>query len=85
MLIFAGALVSGLLGYRLFGRWAPAAVACVVLAMQAVAYQGVLSTADGVSGFVQILAMTGLICLFLYYAVFSMGRSLGLRWRRKRR
>ncbi|MFZ1101789.1 MAG: hypothetical protein WAN86_02770, partial [Hyphomicrobiaceae bacterium] len=70
---------------RLVGRWAPAAVACVVLAMQAVAYQGVLSTAGGVSGFVQILTMTGLTCLFLYYAVFSMGRSLGLRWRRKRR
>jgi hypothetical protein len=84
MTLVAGALVSGWLGYRLMGWWAPAAVACVALALQAVAYQGVLSTADGVSGFVQILAMTGLTCLFLFYAIFSMGRSLGLKWRRRR-
>ena len=85
MLLLTGALVSGFLGYRLTGWWAPAAVASAVLALQAIAYQGVLSTADGMSGFVQILAMTGLTCLFLFYAIFSMGRSLGLRWRRKRR
>ena len=85
MLLLTGALVSGFLGYRLTGWWAPAAVASAVLALQAIAYQGVLATADGVSGFVQILAMTGLTCLFLFYAIFSMGRSLGLRWRRKRR
>lgn len=64
--------------------WVPTAVACVVLALTAVSYQGVLSTADGMSGFVQILTMTGLTCLFLFYALFSMGRSLGLRWRRRR-
>jgi hypothetical protein len=85
MILLAGALVSAYLGYRLAGWWAPAAVACVALALQAAAYQGVLSTADGVSGFVQILVMTGLTSLFLFYAIFSMGRSLGLRWRRKRR
>jgi hypothetical protein len=84
MILLTGALISGVLGYRLIGWWAPAAVACAVLALQAVAYQGVLSTADGVSGFVQILVMTGLICLFLFYAIFSMGRSLGLKWRKRR-
>jgi len=84
MLLLTGALVSGLLGYRQTGWWAPTAVTCIVLALQAVAYQGVLSTADGVSGLVQILVMTGLTCLFLFHAIFSMGRSLGLRWRRKR-
>jgi hypothetical protein len=57
----------------------------VALALQAAAYQGILSTPDGGRGFVQILAMGGLTSLFLFYAVFSMGRSLGLRWRRKRR
>ena len=84
MIVMVGALVSGFLGYRLMGWWAPAAVVCAVLAIQAIAYQGVLSTGDGMSGLVQILAMTGLTCLFLFYAVFSMGRSLGLRWRKRR-
>jgi hypothetical protein len=84
MLLLTGALVSGFLGYRQTGWWAPTAVTCIVLALQAVAYQAVLSTADGVSGLVQILVMTGLTCLFLFHAIFSMGRSLGLRWRRKR-
>jgi hypothetical protein len=85
MLLLIGALVSAFLGYRLMGWWAPAAVASAVLALQAIAYQGVLSTADGVSGFAQILVMTGLTSLFLFYAIFSMGRSMGLKWRRKRR
>ncbi len=84
MVLLAGALVSGFLGFRLKGWWAPAAVACVALALQAVSFQGVLSTPDGLSGFVQMLALTGVTFLFVCYAVFSMGRSLGLRWRRKR-
>jgi hypothetical protein len=84
MLLLTGALVSGFLGYRLTGWWAPAAVAVAALALQAVAYQGVLSTPDGLSGFAQMLALTGAMFLFVCYAVFSMGRSLGLR-RRKRR
>jgi hypothetical protein len=84
MLLVIGALVSGFLGYRLTGWWAPAAVAAAVLALQAVAYQGVLSAPDGLSGFVQMLALTGVTFLFVCYAVFSMGRSLGLRRRRRR-
>ena len=84
MLLLVGALVSAFLGYRLFGWWAPAAVASVVLALQAVSIQAVVSTAGSVSGFVQILALSGLMSLFMFYATFSMGRSLGLR-RRKRR
>jgi hypothetical protein len=84
MLLLTGALVCGFLGYRLTGWWAPTAITGVVLALQAVTYQGVLSTADGVSGLVQVLVMTGLTCLFLFHAIFSMGRSLGLRWRKRR-
>jgi hypothetical protein len=84
MLLITGALVSGFLGYRLTGWWAPAAVAIAALALQAVAYQGVLSTPDGLSSFVQILALTGVTFLFVCYAVFSMGRSLGLRRTRRR-
>jgi hypothetical protein len=79
MLLLTGALVSGFLGYRLTGWWAPTVVTSAVLALQAVAYQGSLSTADGMA-----LLMTGLTCLFLFHAVFSMGRSLGLRWRKRR-
>lgn len=85
MLLLTGALVSGFLGYKLLGWWAPAAVACAVLAMQAVSYQGVLSTSGNVSGFVQILALSGVMSLIMFYATFSMGRSLGLRRRRKPR
>jgi hypothetical protein len=84
MVLLTGALLSGFFGYRLMGWWAPAAVVCAALGAQAVAYQGVLATADGVSSLVQILALSGLTCLFVFYATFSLGRSLGLR-RRKRR
>jgi hypothetical protein len=84
MILLTGALVSGVLGFRLTGWWVPAALACVALALQAVAYQGVLGTADGGSGFIQIMVMTGLMSLFLFYALFSMGRSLGLKWRKRR-
>jgi hypothetical protein len=85
MLLLTGALVSGFLGYKLMGWWVPAAVACAVLAMQAVSFQGVLSTAGSPSGYVQILAMSGAMSLLMFYATFSMGRSWGLRRRRKRR
>jgi hypothetical protein len=83
MILTVGALVTGYLGFRLMGAWVVAAVAGVVLALTAVAYQGVLSTPAGMRDFIQILAMTGLTSLFLFYAVFSMGRSLGLRWRKR--
>lgn len=85
MLLLTGGLLTGWLGYRQFGWWAPGAVAGVVLGLQAGSYQGVLAAAGGMSSFVQMLAMSGLTSLFLFYATFSMGRSLGLRWRRKRR
>ena len=84
MRLVIGALVSGFLGYRLPGWWAPAAVAAAALALQAVAYQGVLSAPGGLSGFVQLLTLTGVMFLFVCYAVFSLGRSLGLRRRRRR-
>jgi hypothetical protein len=84
MLLLTGALLSGFLGYRLMGWWAPAAVVLGTLALQVVSYQGVLSTAGGVSGLVQILALSGLTCLFVFYATFSLGRSWGLRRRKQR-
>jgi hypothetical protein len=84
MLLLVGGLLSGLLGWRLWGWWAPAVLACVVLVLQAVANQGVLAAADGTRDLIQILTMTALTSLFLFYAVYSMGRSLGLRWRKQR-
>jgi hypothetical protein len=84
MLLVVGALVSGFLGYRLLGWWAPAVVAGIVLALQAVSYQGVVSTSGSMGGYVQILVISGAMSLLMFYATFSMGRSLGLK-RRKRR
>jgi hypothetical protein len=85
MLLVIGAAVSGFLGYKLMGWWVPAALAAATLALQAVSYQGVLAGGGGTSGFVQILAMSALMSLLMYYATFSMGRSWGLRRQRKRR
>ena len=85
MLLLAGGLLTGWLGYRLFGWWAPGVVAAVALCLQAGSYQGVLSSSDGMRSFVQMLAMSGLTSLCLFYATFSLGRSAGMRWRRKRR
>jgi hypothetical protein len=85
MLIVMGAMVSAYFGYKLTGWWVPSAIAAATLALQAVSYQGVLSGGGGTSGFVQILALSGLMSLLMYYATFSMGRSLGLRRQRKRR
>jgi hypothetical protein len=85
MLLVAGAVVSAYFGYKLMGWWVPAAVAAATLTLQAVSYQGVLAGGGGVGGFVQILAMSAVMSLLMYYATFSMGRSLGLRRRRKRR
>ena len=83
MLLLVGALVSAYLGYKLLGWWAPAALAVVVSALQAAAYQGVLSGGGGMSGFIQMVVLTAAMSLFMFYATFSMGRSLGLRRRRK--
>ena len=84
MLLLIGAVVSCFLGYRLLGWWAPAAVACTVLAAQAVAFQGVLSTRGGLSEYTQLLVFSGAMCFIVFYATFSIGRSLGQRRRRVR-
>jgi hypothetical protein len=84
MILLTGALLSGFLGYRLTGWWVPIAVACAVLLLQALAYQDMLSTADGVSRFAQALTLIGLACLLMFYATFGVGRWLALRWRTPR-
>jgi hypothetical protein len=82
MLLLTGAALSGFLGYRLLGWWAPAVVAATVLVAQAVAYQLILGGRSGVFEFVQILALSGLMSLVVFYATFSIGRSLG-QWRKR--
>jgi len=84
MLLFGGAAVSAFLGYRLLGWWAPAALACAVLIAQAVSYQGVLNARGGVSEFVQLLVLSGLMSVLMFYATFSIGRSIGQRRKAKR-
>jgi hypothetical protein len=81
MLLVIGAAVSGFLGYKLLGWWAPGAVAGAVLAAQAVSYQGVLAGGSGAVEFLQILVLSGLMSLVMFYATFSIGRSIG-QWRR---
>jgi hypothetical protein len=84
MLLFTGAAVSAYLGYRLLGWWAPAAVACAVLSAQALSYQGVLSARGGLSEFAQLLVLSGLMSVVMFYATFSIGRSIGQRRKAKR-
>jgi hypothetical protein len=81
MLLVAGAVVSAFLGYKLLGWWAPAIVVCVVLAAQALAYQGVLANGRGAFEFFQMLVLSGLMSVVMFYATFSIGRSIGW-WRR---
>jgi hypothetical protein len=81
MLLVTGAALSAFLGYRLLGWWAPAVVAATILVAQAVAYQGVLSGRSGLSEFAQVLVLSGLMSFVLFYATFSIGRSLG-QWRK---
>jgi hypothetical protein len=81
MLLVTGATLSAFLGYRLLGWWAPAVVAATILVAQAVAYQGVLSGRSVLAEFAQVLVLSGLMSVVLFYATFSIGRSLG-QWRK---
>ena len=47
MLFWIGAVVSAYLGYKLQDWWVPAAVACAVVAVQAVAVPDECSAAGG--------------------------------------
>jgi hypothetical protein len=76
MLLWTGALLSGFLGYRLFGWWAPASVAGVVAVAQAMALQGAFG---GQGGFIEALLLGGLMSLVMFFASYSIGRAIGLR------
>ena len=85
MLLWIGAVVSGVLGYRLHEWWVPSAVACVVVAVQAIMFRSLLG---GQGGGLELLAFSLLINLLMFYATFGIGRSIGQRrrqWRKRPR
>jgi hypothetical protein len=82
MLFWLGALVSGFLGFRLFEWWVPTAVACAVVALQAVAFRSLLGP-DG-SG-LELLAFSLVVNLVMFHATFAIGRTLGQRLAQRRK
>lgn len=76
MLFWVGAVLCGFLGYRLHEWWVPAAVAGVVVAMQAMLFRGVLG---GQYAGVELLALSLLMNLVMFYATFGVGRAIGQR------
>ncbi len=82
MLLWIGAAVSGFLGYRLYDWWVPAAVACVVVAVQAIAFRSLLS---GQSGSLELLVFSLLINLLMFYATFGIGRTIRQRLNQRRK
>ncbi len=76
MLFWVGAVLCGYLGYRLHEWWVPAAVACVVVAVQVVMLHMV---AAGKGSGVELLALSLLMNLVMFFATFSIGRAIGQR------
>ena len=82
MLFWLGAVLSGFLGYRLLGWWVPAAVAVLVVAAQAVMFQGVLGGQG--SGY-ELLIFSLVLNLVVYHATFGIGQAIRQRIARRRR
>ena len=82
MLLWIGAIVSGVLGYRLHEWWVPSAVACVVVVVQAVMFRSLLGSQG--SG-LELLAFSLLINLLMFYATFGIGRSIRQRLNQRRK
>ena len=81
MLLWAGAGIAAFLGYRLYGWWAPAALACLELALQSAILGGTFRGFD----LVQALFLNAAMSLIMFYATFGIGRALGERRLRRRR
>jgi hypothetical protein len=79
MLLWIGAGIAGFLGFRLYGWWVPAALACVEFALQSVILGGTFGGFD----LVQALFLNAAMSLIMFYATFSIGRALG-EWRLRR-
>ena len=82
MLFWAGAVVSGYLGYKLLDWWVPAVVACAVVALQFVMFQMVLA---GRGSGAELYAFSLLLNLVMFYATFGIGRTIGQRFRQRRK
>jgi hypothetical protein len=82
MLIWAGAVLSGFLGYRLHEWWTAAAVACAVVAVQFAMFQLVLESRGTTP---ELYAFSLALNLVVYYATFSIGRAIGQRLGQRRK
>jgi hypothetical protein len=82
MLLWIGAVVSGVLGYRLHEWWVPSAVACAVVAVQAIMFRSLLGNQGGG---LDLLAFSLLINLLMFYATFGIGRSIRQRLNQRRK
>jgi hypothetical protein len=80
-LFWAGAVLSAYLGYKLYDWWVPTAVAGGVVAGQFALFQ----LAAGKWGPSAQLLGYSLMNLVMFYATFSIGRSLGRRRRQWRK
>ena len=82
MLLWIGAVVSGVLGYRLHEWWVPSAVACAVVVVQAVLFRSLLGNQ---SGGLELLTFSLLINLLMFNATFGIGRSIRQRLNQRRK
>ena len=82
MLLWIGALVSGVLGYRLHAWWAPATVAGAVVLVQAVAFRSLL---QGPSGGLELLVFSLAVNLLVFHATFGIGRAIRQRIDQRKR
>jgi hypothetical protein len=82
MLFWAGAVVSGYLGYRLLDWWVPAVVACAVVAAQFAMFEMVLA---GRGAGAELYAFSLVLNLVMFYATFGIGRAIGQRLQQRRK
>jgi len=80
MLFWIGALLSGFLGYRLYEWWVPTAVACAVVALQAILFQTLLA---GRGSGLELLVFSLLMNLLMFNATFGIGRAIAQRFTKR--
>jgi hypothetical protein len=79
LLFWAGAVLTGVLGYKRLDWWVPALIACTVAAGQFFYFQTLL----GGHGARLELLFSLILNLTMYYATFSIGRAIGERRARR--
>ena len=81
MLFWAGAVLTGMLGYKQLDWWVPGLIACAVAAAQFLLFQNLLGTQGAGLELLFSLALN----LTMYTATFSIGRAIGQRRARRRK